>query len=166
MRRRSVALAICLLAACGEGGGDRAAAPADSVAGDLALPPSAGAPRASVPGSAPDTVRPERVGSPDTLGVVPDPGRHLSPAELDVDSIAARYRNHYRSEFIDRRELTQGDPDLDLDPAVVEAAQRRTALEWGYVEQNAWDQMLADLSESQRLELARRVDAFHRELQQ
>lgn len=165
VRRRSVALAICLLAACGEGGGDRAAAPADSVAGDMALPPSGGAPRASLRGSAPDTVRPEGE-SPDTLGVVPDPGRHLSPAELDVDSIAARYRGHYRSEYIDRRELTVGDPDLDLDPAVVEAAQRRTALEWGYVEQNAWDQLLGDLSESQRLELARRVDAFHRELQQ
>lgn len=165
MRRRSVALAICLLAACEGGGADRAAAPADSVAGDLALPPSAGAPRASVPGSAPDTVRPGGE-SRDTLGVVPEPGRHLSPAELDVDSIAARYRNHYRSEFIDRRELTGVDPDFDLDPAVVEAAKRRAALEWGYIEQNAWDQLLADLSESQRLELARRVDAFHRELQQ
>lgn len=157
LRRSSVALAFCLLVACGEGGGDRGATPAADSAG-LALPPSAGAPRASLPGSTPDTVRPE---------VVPDPGRHLSPAELDVDSIVARYRDLYRSEYMDRHDLPQGVSDpLELDPAVVEAAQRRAALEWGYVEQDAWDQLLADLTQGQRLGLAQRVDAFHRELKQ
>lgn len=122
--------------------------------GDLALPPSADSPRVSTEGHAPDTVRPEPA----------DTHRHLSPAELDADSIATSYRNYYRSEFVDRRADPGGEAALVLDPEVVEAAQRRTALEWGYVELDAWEHLLADLSDPQRLELAQRIDEFHRSL--
>lgn len=167
MRGVVIALLVGLVMACGGGTEERGSgSAADSARGDLALPPSGGAPRASAQGHAPDTVRPEGLELPDTTdaGFAADSSRHLSPEELDVDSITAVYRDHYRSEYLDHHEVRAGDLDLRLDPEVVAAAERRTALQFGYVDLDGWEQLLADMIEPQRLELARRIDAFHREL--
>ncbi len=155
MRLRDLAsLAFVILAAaCGEEPPEtRDAGVGDSLAG-LAQPPSAGAPRASVEGFAPDTVRPAATGV-DSLGPAPE------TSELDVDSIVSRYRANYGSELVQTGSEVQG----QVDPAIVEAAKRRTALDFGYVEISAWTDLMADLTEPQRTEVTRRIDEVNREL--
>lgn len=143
-------LALVILAALACGGeaqpGAGEAAEGDTLAG-LVQPPSADAPRASAEGFAPDTVRPDAV-EQDSLGPAPQ------VSELDVDSIVARYTNNYGSELVQTGSEVQG----EVDPEIVEAAKRRTALEFGYVELTAWMDLMADLTEAQRTELTRRID--------
>ena len=156
MRLRDLgSLALVILAsACGgetppeagEGAGR------DTLTG-LAQPPSAGAPRASAEGFAPDTVRPGAAGA-DSLGPAPE------TSELDVDSIVARYRDNYGSELVQTGSEVQG----SVDPEIVEAAKRRTALDFGYVEIGAWKDLMADLTELQRADVTRRIDEVNREL--
>lgn len=147
----SLALVI-LTAACGEGPPEArdATTPGDTLAG-LAQPPSAGAPRASAEGFAPDTIRP---GAADSLGPAPE------TSELDVDSIVARYRDNYGSELVQ----TGSDVRGAVDPEIVEAAKRRTALDFGYVEIGAWTDLMVDLTELQRADVTRRIDEVNREL--
>ncbi|HEY7602603.1 MAG TPA: hypothetical protein VIB60_08865 [Methylomirabilota bacterium] len=156
MRLRDfVSLALVVLStACGgeeppEGG---EAAPGDSLAG-LAQPPSAGAPRATAEGFAPDTVRPGAAGQ-DSLAPAP------ATSELDVDSIVSRYRSNYGSELVQTGSEVRG----QVDPVIVEAAKRRTALDFGYVEMSAWMDLMADLTELQRADVTRRIDEANREL--
>jgi hypothetical protein len=51
-----------------------------------------------------------------------------------------------------------------VDPVIVEAAKRRTALDFGYVEMSAWMDLMADLTELQRADVTRRIDEANREL--
>jgi hypothetical protein len=150
----SLALVILAVAACGgeEPPGAGEATQGDTLAG-LAQPPSAGAARASAEGFAPDTVRPDTVGE-DTLG--PAPG----VSELDVDSIVARYSDNYGSELVQTGSDVQG----AVDPEIVEAAKRRTALDFGYVEIGAWMDLMADLTEAQRTDVTRRIEEANRRL--
>ncbi|HKY60658.1 MAG TPA: hypothetical protein VJP59_06560 [Gemmatimonadota bacterium] len=157
MRLRDLAsLALMTLAsmACGGEGPPEpgVTADGDTLAG-LAQPPSAGAPRTSTEGFAPDTVRPGTAGE-DSLGPAP------AVSELDVDSIVARYSSNYGSELVQTGSDVQG----DVDPAIVEAAKRRTALDFGYVEISAWMDLMADLTEAQRAEVTRRIDEANRRL--
>ena len=137
------AAAFCLALACAEEAGE----PDRSRTADTARTDQ------------PDTVRPAPT---DTAAIVEETHRHLTPVELDVDSIAGAYRNHYGAEFVDRHPLEGQEIVLEIDPEVVEAAERRTAIQWGYVELDAWNHLLGDLSESQRIELERRIEEFHR----
>lgn len=141
-----LALVVLAAAACGGEGppGAGEAAEGDTLA-SLVQPPSADAPRASAEGFTPDTVRPDAV---DSL----DPAPQVS--ELDVDSIVARYTNNYGSELVQTGSEVQG----EVDPEIVEAAKRRTALEFGYVELTAWMDLMGDLTEAQRTELTRRIE--------
>jgi hypothetical protein len=150
----SLALLILAMAACGgeEPPGAGEAVGGDTLA-DLAQPPSAGAPRASAEGFAPDTVRPDTLGE-DSLGPAP------VTSELDVDSIVSRYSANYGSELVQTGSDVQG----DVDPEIVEAAKRRTALDFGYVEIGAWTDLMADLTEVQRNEVTRRIDEVNRQL--
>ena len=145
---------VILASACGGEAPpeDGEAAGSDTLAG-LAQPPSAGAPRASAENFTPDTVRPDTVGE-DSLGPAPE------VSELDVDSIVARYRDNYGSELVQIGSEVQG----AVDPEIVEAAKRSTALGFGYVEIGAWTDLMADLTEAQRTELTRRIDEVNREL--
>ncbi|MGH7587642.1 MAG: hypothetical protein ACRELU_03510 [Gemmatimonadota bacterium] len=148
-----LALVVLVAGACGEAPPEAGeVAEGDTLAG-LAQPPSAGAPRASAEGFAPDTVRPDTVGE-DSLGPAPE------TSELDVDSIVARYRDNYGSELVQIGSDVQG----DVDPEIVEAAKRRTALGFGYVEIGAWTDLMADLTEAQRTEVTRRIDEVNRQL--
>ncbi len=155
---RSVAVLVLILGlGCGERPPeDDADAPGAPASGELARPPSADAPRATQPGFAPDTMRPEATEG-DTL-----PALDTAPAtsDLSVDSIVGQYRNHYAAELVEIRTGDAGTEDVDA----VEAAKRRTALDFGYVEMTAWSDMVADLTASQRAELGRRVDQVNREV--
>jgi hypothetical protein len=116
----------------------------------LAQPPSADAPRAAAEGFTPDTVRPGQ----DSLGPAP------ATSELDVDSIVSRYRSNYGSELVQTGSEVRG----QVDPVIVEAAKRRTALDFGYVEISAWTDLMVDLTELQRADVTRRIDEANREL--
>lgn len=144
---------VILMAGCGEQPPEaRDAGTGDTLAG-LAQPPSAGAPRAAAEGFTPDTVRPGAAGQ-DSLGPAP------ATSELDVDSIVSRYRSNYGSELVQTGSEVRG----EVDPVIVEAAKRRTALDFGYVEITAWTDLMADLTELQRADVTRRIDEVNREL--
>ena len=150
-------IAFLLLAGgCGEEPAEEAG-PADetSAAGELAQPPSAGAPRATQPGFTPDTMRGEA--EADT-SFQPAP----TTSDLSVDSIVAQYRNHYAAGQVDV--ATEGGEGTSAE--IEEEAKRRTALDFGYVEQTAWSDMVADLTQEQRAELSRRIEQATRELDQ
>ena len=153
-----IAVMVAMLGAgCGEQPpDDDASAPGDPASGELARPPSADAPRATQPGFAPDTMRPEAA-TDDTLA-----GLEAAPAtsDLSVDSIVGQYRNHYAAELVEIRTGDAGAEEVDA----VEAAKRRTALDFGYVEITAWSDMVADLTEPQRAELERRVEQANQEV--
>ncbi|MGH7550064.1 MAG: hypothetical protein ACREK3_04835 [Gemmatimonadota bacterium] len=159
LRLAATLLVVILGTGCGEQPPDEdASAPGDPAPSELAQPPSAGAPRASQPGFSPDTMRPDAA-EEDTLAML-----DAAPAtsDLSVDSIVGQYRNHYAAELVEIRTGDAGAEEVDA----VEAAQRRTALDFGYVEMTAWSDMVADLTEAQRTELARRVEQANRELAQ
>ncbi|MGH7563919.1 MAG: hypothetical protein ACREK5_05805 [Gemmatimonadota bacterium] len=155
--RAATALVVVMLGVgCGEQPrGEDASAPGAPASGELAQPPSAGAPRATQPGFAPDTMRPEATGD-DTLAGLDAP----ATSDLSVDSIIGQYRNHYAAELV---EIRTGDAGAEEGDAV-EAAKRRTALDFGYVELTAWSDLVADLTEAQRAELERRVEQANREV--
>lgn len=129
-----------------------------SAPGELAQPPSAGAPRASQPGFAPDTMRSEATpeDGPTELEGAPPTGR------LSVDSIVGQYRNHYAAGQVD----VVAEGGTATQPEIEEEAKRRTALDFGYVEMTAWSDMVADLTQAQRAELAQRIEQANRELRQ
>lgn len=153
-----VVLALAL-AACGEGGEPAGeVSDADTATGRIAQPPSATAPRAALPGGAPDTVRP----APDTLAeVVPQPGaRRRAAEEIDLGAIIAGYRRYYTELFYEEGSDVRG----GIDPALERDAKRRVALDWGYVDTGAWSDLVADLARDQRVVLADRIEAANREL--
>ncbi|MGH7572135.1 MAG: hypothetical protein ACREMK_09870 [Gemmatimonadota bacterium] len=155
-RRCVIAFMVVVLGTvCGEQPpGEADSAPGTAASGELAQPPSAGAPRAAQPGFSPDTMRPEAAVD-DTLA-----GQGAAPAtsDLSVDSIVGQYRNHYAAELVEIRTGEAGAEDA------AEAAKRRTALDFGYVEMTAWSDMVADLTEAQRAELVQRIEQANREL--
>ncbi|MDX1660290.1 MAG: hypothetical protein R3326_00755 [Gemmatimonadota bacterium] len=164
MRPSGTALAIvavAALAACGEGpdAGSTADRRVIDRSGDVALPPSANAPRASLPARAPDTVRPvdDPVVDPaaDTLGLDLSSVGRRSPEEFDLAAIVNTYRKYYREEYVEMGSDVRG----RVDPELVEDAERRVALLWGYVEVGAWESMMADMTADQRAVLSNRLMA-------
>ena len=146
------------LASCGGEDDDEGLAPGDTLA-ELALPPSAGAPRATLPGGGPDTLDAEE--SVVTPPVEPGPGEPITPPPvLDVGAIANAYRRFYQEQFAEMGSTVRG----SVDPEIVEEAKRRTALDYAYVEVSAWNDLLSDLDGSQRAELAQRIAAANRDL--
>lgn len=148
---RGAVLAACLIVGVGCGGDEPPAersAPDSIDADELALPPSAVAPRASLPGRTPDTLRPEG-----REALPPEPGddrsRRLSPEELDVDVIVDAYRRYYIEEYYEAGSAVRG----DVDPELVVHAKRRVALDLGYVDVGAWDALTRDMLSGQRSRL-------------
>ena len=79
-----------------------------------------------------------------------------------MDSIVAQYRNHYAAGQVDA--ATEGGEGTSAE--IEEEAKRRTALDFGYVERTAGEDMVADLTQEQRAELGRRIEQATRELDQ
>lgn len=118
----------------------------DSVSGTIALPPSADVPRASIPGHAPDSLRPEPEVEADTT-------RRLDAREFDLRTIVDAYRDHYQAAYNEEGSSVRG----RVDPELAADARRRVALDWGYVELGAWDAMRADMTSDQRIVLEREI---------
>ncbi|MFN2382712.1 MAG: hypothetical protein ABR559_00455 [Gemmatimonadota bacterium] len=164
MRPRALRLgliAIALIAACGgETADDDGARRDGDGAGGLAQPPSADAPRAQLPNSAPDTVR-GSAGSDTTLveefGPAPPPAPR---GGVDVPPIVEAYRQYYIEEFHERGSSVAG----GVDPALVSDAKRRTALDYGFVEVGAWPELVSTLQPEQRVALAARIEETNRGL--
>lgn len=153
---------LLVVAAAGCRGGERTGRVEGELGPDgLALPPSASAPRRSIAGDVPDTLAtPERPpvvqdlpGPEETVGPVP-------PSALDVAVIVNLYAGKYRELF---HELGS-DVRNDVDPRLVEDAKRKTALDFGFVQAGAWNQMVGRLSGPERGELAERIAMTNRDL--
>jgi hypothetical protein len=97
-----------------------------------------------------DTTMP---GLTETVGPVP-------PARLDVGAIVNVYRRNYQGLFSEFGSQVRNDVDSKL----VEDAKRMTALDHGFVDLGAWNDMVSELSPSQRAELAERIAATNRDL--
>ena len=155
------ALALVVLVGCARDNEVGAVGGRDTVGdGDLALPPSAGAPRPRAAEGTPDTLTTEETvphdtapGPTETVGPVP-------PARLEVGVILGVYRRNYQELFSEFGSQVRN----DVDPKLVEDAKRMTALEHGFVDLGAWADMVSELSASQRAELAEGIAATNRDL--
>lgn len=150
---------VSALGACGGGEIAEAVRPAREP-GELALPPSANAPRVSRDAMAPDTFRPDSVdefeivdfdslpagdpfGDPAVgLPVGPDPA---------VESVAASYRRHYGESLRAEGSAVQGRIDRELQ----RRAELMTAHERGFPD---WLSMIEALSPEQRARLVSRLN--------
>jgi hypothetical protein len=123
--------------------------------GELALPPSANAPRVSRDATAPDTFRPDSVdefeivdldsfplGDPLALPGSPDPA---------IESVADSYRRHYGESLRSEGSSVRGRIDRELQ----REAELRTARERGYSD---WISMIEEMTAEQR---ARLVDILN-----
>lgn len=168
-------LALALALACG--GADDADFRLEGARDDdgrIALPPSAGAPRADLPGGGPDTLRPvadSLAASPEEVDwrieatgeaamESPPAGRRRAPEEFDIQTVVDTYRRYYTELFHEMGSEVRGGSD----PALERDAKRRVALDWGYVEVGAWSDMVGDMTRDQRIVLADRVAAANAEL--
>jgi hypothetical protein len=152
-RRRFLTAAVILLAACARGGDAGRSPAADSIPeGQLVLPPSAGAARAPMEAGYPDTLVP---GAPDDTLAPEGTVGNVPPATLDLRTIVNAYRRFYGQIYVEMGSSVRG----NVDGALVEEAKHRTALEFGYVDANAWNDMLADLAGDERADLAERIVA-------
>lgn len=163
MQQRALRFALALavltaVAACGGSDAEDGELRRDvSASGGLAQPPSAGAPRAQLPNSVPDTVRGSAAA--DTT-VTEEFGPAPPPRSMDVPPIVEAYRQYYIEEFHERGSTVTG----GVDPALVSDAKRRTALDYGFVEVGAWATLVATLLPEQRVALAARIEEANRSL--
>lgn len=154
-------LACAVLFACDREADSEPSAADDTLAGgDLALPPSASAPRPALPGTGPDTVRPAEVPTGDTLGASGETVGPVPPPVLDVGAVVNSYRRYYRELFVEEGSDVRG----SVDPQLIEDAKRRTALDFGYVDVDAWNEMVSAMTPAQRSVLAQRVAESNRDL--
>lgn len=133
-------------------------------AGELALPPSANAPRVSRDAAAPDTFRPDSV---DEFRIVDldsfPPGDSLAPlsggTDAVIESVADSYRRHYAESLRSEGSAVRGRIDRDLQ----RRAELRTAHERGFPD---WIGMIEALTPEQRARLVSRLNAANLDLAQ
>ncbi|HJR52295.1 MAG TPA: hypothetical protein VJ982_01130 [Gemmatimonadota bacterium] len=145
----------CALSACGGGEIAEAVRPAREP-GELALPPSANAPRVSRDATAPDTFRPDSV---DEFAIVdldsfpfgdslPGP---TGAADAVVESVADSYRRHYEESLHSEGSAVRGGIDRELQ----RRAELMTAHERGFPD---WIGMIEALTPQQRAQLVGRLN--------
>lgn len=162
-KSRLAALAL-VLSACG--GGELAeVVPPAREPGELALPPSANAPRVSRDASAPDTFRPDSIDEFEIVDFDSFPlGDPMSeplvfPGSPDpaIESVADSYRRHYGESLRADGSSVRGRIDRELQ----REAERRTAQERGYAD---WTSMIEGMTPEQRARLVERLDEANLEL--
>ncbi len=150
-----------MLCACGGGEIAEVVRPARDP-GELALPPSANAPRVSRDASAPDTFRPDSI---DEFAIVDldsfplgDPLVAL-PGGPDpaVESVADSYRRHYGESMRSEGSSVRGRIDRELQ----RQAELRTAQERGFAD---WTAMIEQMTPEQRARLVDRLNHANVEL--
>jgi hypothetical protein len=152
--RAAVLVAAATVLACGGDDGVVVRSAAQG-SGELALPPSATAPRVMREAEPPDTLDPDSLREfqiagfdsfPEAGPWGPDMG-----ADLAVDAITAAYRLHYAEALRAEGSAVQGRIDRELQAE----AERRTAADRGFAD---WTGMVEALSPEQR---ARLVDGLN-----
>ena len=155
MRPMHVALAWSAIAALACGGGDedivvRSAARGTS---ELALPPSATAPRVMREAEPPDTLDPDSLREFEIAGLDSFPYLDIGVmgSDVTVDEITTAYRIHYAEVLESEGSAVQGRIDRDLQSE----AERRTAADRGFGD---WGEMIEALSPEQRALLVDRLN--------
>ena len=127
--------------------------------GDLALPPSAGAPRVTRDAAAPDTFHPDSVDEFEIVNLDSFPLGEPGPGGRDpwVDAVADSYRTHYAGALNSEGSAVRG----RIDRQIQQEAERRTAQERGFGD---WTAMIEALSPEQRARLVDRLNEANIEL--
>lgn len=156
---------VTILWACGGGETAEVARPAREP-GELALPPSANAPRVSRDALAPDTFRPDSLNEFEVVDLDSfTPGDPLSdplmalPGGSDpaVDFLADSYRRYYGESLRSEGSAVRGRIDRELQ----RQAELRTAQEQGYPD---WISMIEAMTPEQRARLVERLNEANVEL--
>lgn len=148
------ALAVACLA-CGEGDVGVAVRSPSRESGELALPPSANAPRVMRDEQAPDTLVPDSIdefvilGSDSSLPSMD--GTVGFDADLSVDAITVAYRGHYAAALESDGSAVEGRIDRELQ----HEAELRTARDRGFAD---WTELISALSAEQRARLVDRLN--------
>jgi hypothetical protein len=158
------ALVVCgALAAAACGGDDIPgdARPRVRGSGELALPPSAGAPRVLRDAAPPDTFQPD---SSDEFVITPfdslpftGVGALPGAVDVEVELLARSYRGHYTDVVAVEGTAVRGRIDRQLQ----QEAERRTAQERGFPD---WTGLIEALSPEQRARLVDRLNEANIEL--
>jgi hypothetical protein len=156
------ALILCAALAAVACGGDEQssdARPRVRGSGELALPPSAGAPRVIRDAAPPDTFQPDTTGefviAPFDSVPFPNPGPSIVDVEMEL--VARSYRGHYTNIVGAEGTAVRGRIDRQLQ----QEAERRTAQERGFSD---WTAMIEALSPEQRALLVDRLNEANIEL--
>jgi len=162
-RARALALACVsafVLSCGGEGSAEDAGAP-EREPGELALPPSANAPRVMRESSPPDTLQPEPIEEFAILGsdssALVDVGSGGFGPALSIDAISDSYRGHYAAALSAEGSAVRNRIDRELQ----EEAERRTARDRGFA---GWNDMIGALTPEQRARLVDRLNEANVEL--
>jgi hypothetical protein len=123
--------------------------------GELALPPSATAPRVMREAAPPDTLDPDSLREFQIAGLdsFPEGGLEMPGlgSDLAVDAITAAYRLHYAEALQVEGSAVQGRIDRELQSE----AERRTAADRGFA---GWSELIEALSPEQRARLVDRLN--------
>lgn len=155
----AVLSAVCL--ACGDGGSEVAFRMAPRESGELALPPSASAPRVMRDDQPPDTLVPDSIeefailGS-DSLLLGSNMPTALEP-DLGVDAITVSYRGHYATALQSQGSAVEGRIDRELQ----HEAELRTAHDRGFRD---WAELIGALSPEERARLVDRLNEANVEI--
>ena len=151
--RCALALAGMAVFACGGDESGVVVRPAARNSGELALPPSATAPRVRQGAESPDTLDPDSLREFATAGLDSFPYLEAGVAGSDVtvDSITDAYRIHYAEALQSEGSAVQGRIDRDIQSE----AERRTAADRGFGD---WGEMIEALSPEQRAQLVHQLN--------
>ena len=151
--RAALAWAAIALLACGGGDEDVVVRSAARGTGELALPPSATAPRVMREAEPPDTLDPDSLREFEITGVDSFPYLEtgVMGSDVTVDEITTAYRIHYAEALQSEGSAVQGRIDRDLQSE----AERRTAADRGFGD---WGEMIEALSPDQRALLVDRLN--------
>lgn len=155
MRPMRGAFAWATIAVLACGGGDEGVVVRSGTrdSGELALPPSATAPRVMRDAEPPDTLDPDSLREFEIAGL--DSFPYLDTGDMGsdatVDAITTAYRIHYSEALQSEGSAVQGRIDRDLQSE----AERRTAADRGFGD---WGEMIEALSPEQRALLVDRLN--------
>ena len=129
--------------------------------GELALPPSANAPRVMREAEPPDTLEPDSFERFEIVGLdsfpFVEPGGEAIGPDPTVDSITEAYRQHYAETLQSEGSAVQGRIDRQLQ----QEAERRTAADRGFSD---WTEMIGALSPEERARLVDRLNEANVEM--
>lgn len=160
LRAVSVALAATAGLSCGGEPPAAGSSRADRESGELALPPSASAPRVMRESAPPDTIHPDTTEEFALLGTDSFPTDLRvggSDPDLSIDAIADSYRGHYAQALGSEGTAVRNRIDRELQ----QEAERRTALDRGFAD---WIELIGALSPDQRARLVDRLNEANIEL--